>query len=60
VWRSYSSDVWKVQSLSITLFNLLSGRTKTDTGKDTKKRIDRFEKIESAEAPAGDATRSDE
>ena len=34
---------------------------KSDTGKDIKKRMDIFEqKIKSGEAPAGDATRSDE
>jgi hypothetical protein len=34
---------------------------KSDTSKDIKKRMDRFEeKIKSEEAPAGDATRSDE
>ena len=34
---------------------------KSDTGKDIKKSMDRYEaKIKSGEAPAGDATSSDE
>ncbi|MDQ3909469.1 MAG: hypothetical protein M3232_03565 [Thermoproteota archaeon] len=34
---------------------------KSDINKDIKKRMDRYEeKIKSTEAPAGDATRSDE
>ena len=37
------------------------GEQDSDTNKDIKKRMDKFEaKIKAGEAPAGDATRSDE